>query len=134
MEKIKLNPCERIYKNHGQQAEIVFKYTMTGKIEKADKTPFHVRGDYMDIQIKSARATICQGINIDKHLQADAANRYAYVINDFSIAYIMNKAEYKQFVEEFGTITRESSKNGGAEKIRLKQENAKMAEWLAVRA
>lgn len=134
MEKIKLTPCERIYKNNGQQAEMIFKYTMTGKIVKADNTPFTVSGDYADIQIKSARATICKGVNLDKHLQTDAANRYAYVINDFSIAYIMNKAEYKQFVEEFGTITRESSKNGGAEKIRLKQENAKMAEWLAVRA
>lgn len=134
MEKIKLTPCERHYKNHGQHAEMVFKYTMTGKIVKADNTSFTASGDYADIQIKSARATICKGVNLDKHLQADAAQRYAYVINDFSIAYIMNKAEYKQFVEEFGTITRESSKNGGAEKIRLKQENAKMAEWLADRA
>lgn len=134
MEKISLKKCERLYKNNGQHAEMVFKYTMTGKIVKADNTPYMVSGDYDDIQIKSARATICKGVDLDKHLQADAAKRYAYVMNDFSIAYIMNKVEYKQFVEEFGTITRESSKNGGAEKIRLKTENEKMAEWLAVRA
>ncbi len=134
MEKINLTPCERRYKNNGQHAEMVFKYTTTGKIVKADNTPFTASGDYADIQIKSARATVCKGTDLDKHLQADAAKRYAYVMDDFQIAYIMSKAEYKQFVNEFGTVTRESSKNGGAEKIRLKQENAKMTEWLADRA
>lgn len=134
MEKISLKNCKRFYKNNGQHAEMIFKYAMTGKIAKADNTPYTVSGDYGDIQIKSARATICKGTDIDKYLQADTAKRYAYVMNDFSVAYIMNKVEYKQFVSEFGTVTRESSKNGGAEKIRLKQENQKMVEWLAGRA
>lgn len=134
MEKISLKNCERLYKNNGQHAEMVFKYTMTGKIVKADNTPYMVSGDYGDIQIKSARATICKGVDLDKHFQADAAKRYAYVIDDFSTAYIMNKAEYKQFVEEFGTVTRESSRNGSNEKIRLRYETDTMKKWLADRA
>lgn len=134
MEKIKLIPCARRYKNNGQHAEMVFKYTMTGKIVKADNTPYTVSGDYDDIQIKSARATVCKGADLDKHLQADTAKRYAYVMDDFSVAYIMSKAEYKQFVEEFGTITRESPKNGSSEKIRLRYETDTMKKWLAARA
>lgn len=134
MKKISLKNCERLYKNNGQHAEMVFKYTMTGKIVKADNTPYMVSGDYDDIQIKSARATVCKGTDLDRHLQADMAKRYAYVMNDFSAAYIMDKAEYKQFASEFGTITRESSKNGGAEKIRLRYETDTMKKWLADRA
>lgn len=120
--------------NNGQKAEQIARFTLTGKIEKADNKPFTLGGDCGDIQIKSARATICKGRNIKAHTDMDAANRYGYVVKDFSMIYIMSKDEYIEFATAFATLTRESEKNGGAEKMRFKQENKAMLEWLKARA
>lgn len=57
------------------------------------------------------------------------SNRFAYVTADFTV-YMMNLAEFKQFVYRFCTTERESSKNGGALKIRCRKESAKMVAWL----
>lgn len=119
--------------NNGQHAEQVFRYTMCGIICKADNKPATMGGDYEDIQIKSARATICKGNNIARHLATDKAERYAYVTADFKTAYIMSKVEYLAFATLFATLTRESTKNGGAEKMRLKSESKAMLEWLQAR-
>jgi len=130
MERISMLSIAREYANNGQHAEQVFRFTMTGVIFRADNRPASESGDYLDIQIKSARATVCKGTDINKYLEMDAANRYAYVTEDFKTAFIMNKEEWKQFVNKFGTVTRESKKNGGKEKIRLKAESKEMREWL----
>lgn len=121
---------ERTYKNNGQHAEQVARYTLTGEICKADNKPFYMGADCLDIQIKSARATICKGTDLMAHLTIDKADRYGYVTKDFDKMYIMTKAEYIDFVTEFGTITRDSKKNGGAEKIRLNKEGARMVAYL----
>ena len=105
-----------------------------GEICKADNKPFTAGGDCGDIQIKSARATICRGTDIKAHIAMDAANRYGYVTADFSIMYLMNADEWFEFASLFGTITRESRKNGGTVKMRLKAENKAMIEWLMARA
>jgi hypothetical protein len=103
---------------------------LSGEIIKADNK----KGcDYADIQIKSARATICKGTDIKSHIESDVANRYIYVTNEL-IGYEMNKAEYLEFCEKFATVTRESSKNGGAVKTRLKSEGKEMLEWLKAKA
>lgn len=125
------NSIERIYSNHGQHAEQVARYTLTGVICKADNKPFTVGADCLDIQIKSARATICKGLDIKKHLELDSASRYGYVVKDFSVMYIMSKAEYLEFCNLFATVTRESTRNGGAVKLRLKDETRAMLKWLA---
>ena len=129
MERIQMATIARAYVNAGQHAEQVFRFTMTGIISRADNRPATECGDCGDIQVKSARATVCKGTDIDKYLNADAAKRYAYVTADFKIAFIMSKTEWKQFVNKFGTVTRESAKNGGKEKIRLKAESKEMREW-----
>lgn len=135
MEKMRLiNVTERVYKNNGQHAEQVVRFTLTGEIVKADNLRHELGGDVLDIQIKSARATVCKGTDIKAYLAIDGANRYAYVTKDFETAYIMNRAEYEEFVNEFGTVTRDSAKNGGAEKIRLKHETPAMLEWLRRKA
>ena len=46
----------------------------------------------------------------------------------------MSRQEYIDFVKAFGIVTRESEKNGGAEKTRLKHESKEMLEWLEERA
>ena len=133
MTAITMAAIKRVYKNNGQHAEQVFRYTMSGCICKADNTPATVSGDYEDIQIKSARATICKGKDIASHLTTDKAERYAYITADFKTAYIMSKIEYLTFATLFATLTKESLKNGGAEKLRFKSESKAMLEWLQAR-
>lgn len=131
MEKIILNhEMERTYKNNGQHAEQVFRFTLSGEIVKADNKPAEECGDYLDIQIKSAKATVCKGNDLKIYLELDAAKRYAYVTKDFSTAYIMSKNQWYEFCKEFGYTTKESEKNGGKVKIRLYDESKRMVEWL----
>lgn len=134
MHSVKLQSIARTYKNNGQHAEQVARFTLTGRIEKADNKPFTAGGDCGDLQIKSARATICKGLDIASHIAADAATTYGYVTADFSKMYIMTADEYLTFATLFGTVTRDSRKNGGAEKIRFKAENWQMTEWLRLHA
>ena len=130
MNVIKLTNIDRTYKNNGQHAEQVFRFTLSGEIVKADNKPAELCGDYLDIQIKSARATVCNGDNLMAYLEMDSANKYAYIVKDFSIAYLMNKTEWKAFCEQFGRIEQNSQKNGGKVKIRLTHEGYEMREWL----
>ena len=134
MTTIKLNnSIERQYKNNGQHAEQVMRFTLTGEIVKADNKPHSFGGDVLDIQIKSQKATVCKGYDINAYLAMDGASRYAYVTADFGTAYVMDKAEYIAFVNEFGCKTRESQKNGGGEKIQLLSESKRMMEWFGAR-
>lgn len=121
------------YRNRGQNIEQSIRYALTGEVCKADNKPATLCGDCGDYQIKSARATICKGFDIAHHLKADAAKAYIYGTQD-GVAYIMTKAEYKEFAEAFGEKTRESKQNGGAEKIRLRHESKALLNWLAERA
>lgn len=134
MTTTELKSIPRSYANNGQHAEQVARYTLTGEICKADNKPFTAGGDCGDIQIKSARATICHGTDIKAHIAMDGANRYGYVSADFSTMYLMNADEWFEFASLFGTITRESRKNGGTVKMRLKAETKAMTEWLRARA
>lgn len=117
------------YHNHGQNAEQSIRFALTGEIVKADNLRYDLGADCLNYQIKSARATVCKGTDLDAYLDKDASTAYIYATQD-GIAYIMDRAKYTAFIKEFGTVTRESSKNGGAEKIRLGHETVKMREWL----
>lgn len=131
MKILSLKNLERTYKNNGQHAEQVLRFTLTGEIIKADNLPAELGADIFDIQVKSARATICKGDDLNKYLELDAAKQYAYVNASFEKAYLMNKQEWKQFCETFGALDRESNKNGGGVKIRLGKETKEMMAWLA---
>jgi hypothetical protein len=121
------------YKNHGQASQQLFAYTLTGERQKADNIPHDKGADVLHYQVKSARATVCKGTDIKAYLATDMAIEYAYIAKN-GIAYIMSRTEYIEFVEVFGTVTRESTKNGGAEKIRLKSESLALLAYLEERA
>ena len=121
---------ERTYKNNGQHLEQWFRYSLTGKIEKADNLAHDKGCDLFNYSIKSARATVCKGTDLASYLATDKATEFVYITAN-GIAYIMSKSEYIDFVNTFGTVTTESAKNGGHEKIRLGHETAKLLEWLA---
>ena len=59
MTTINLKTINRMYKNNGQHAEQTARFTLTGKIEKADNRPHNLGGDIGNLQVKSARATVC---------------------------------------------------------------------------
>ena len=117
------------YKNHGQNAEQSVRFTLTGEICKADNVPHHMGSDVLNFQVKSARATVCKGTDIQAYLDMDASEAYIYADKQ-GTAYIMNRVEYTTFITLFGTQTRESTRNGGGAKIRLKDETKAMMAWL----
>lgn len=118
--------------NDGNKAEYAFSMHMLGYARKLDNVPAYKAGDVLDYQVKSSHCSVCSGTNLQDHLQKDAANRYAYVCADGTV-YIMTKVEYATFVSAFSSIERDSKKNGGKEKIRLKHESKKMLRWLEER-
>ena len=123
---------ERQYKNNGQHMEQWTRFTLTGEIAKADNLAHDLGADCLGYQIKSARATVCKGTDLVAYLATDKATEYIYATAE-GVAYVMSRTEYIEFVEVFGTITRESEKNGGAEKIRLKSESLALLNYLAER-
>ena len=130
MKKIALKEIERKYKNNGQEAERVYRFTKTGIDMKAD----NLKGNDLDnIQIKSSRATVCNGTDIKTEIENDLAEIYAYVTDDFKFAYEMNKTEWIEFCKVFGTVTTDSKKNGGKVKTRLKIEGRNMKDYLEKR-
>ena len=130
MKKMNLTPIERTYTNNGQHLEQTFRFNLTGNIEKADNIAHDKGTDFGNYSIKSARATVCKGTDINAYLDTDKATEFVYITKDLT-AYIMNRTEYTAFVETFGTVTCESAKNGGHLKTRLGHETTKMLEWLA---
>ena len=124
---------ESEYKNNGQRLEQIARFNLTGEIAKADNKKCTECGDCNGFQIKSARATICKGTDLAAHIENDAAIGYIYITAEL-VAYTMNKAEYLEFATQFATLTRESAKNGGAEKLRFKSESKALLEWLKARA
>ena len=128
MTTIQLTDIDRTYTNNGQHLEQVFRYNLTGKVEKADNLAHDKGCDLFHYSIKSARATVCKGTDLTAYLDTDKATEFVYITKTLT-AYIMNRTEYTEFVNLFGTVTTESAKNGGARKIRLGHETAKMLEW-----
>ena len=129
-----LNPnFVRQYKNNGQHMEQWTRFTLTGENAKADNLAHDKGADCLGYQIKSARATVCKGTDIRAYLATDMATAYIYATAD-GVAYVMTRVEYIKFVEKFGTVTKESTSNGGAEKIRLKSESSALLAYLAERA
>jgi hypothetical protein len=120
------------YVNHGQNAEQSIRFALTGTAERADNIKHNLGTDCLTYQIKSARASVCKGTSIEEYLAEDKATEYIYGTKE-GIAYVMSREEYIAFVKEFGTVTTESGKNGGAKKIRLKHETSAMLNYLAER-
>ena len=121
------------YKNNGQRLEQIARFNLTGELAKADNRKATECSDCLGYQIKSARATICKGTDIQAHIENDAAIGYIYVTAEL-IAYTMSKTEYLEFATKFATLTKESPKNGGSEKMRFKSESKALLEWLKARA
>ena len=96
--------------------------------------------DGKHISIKASAFTLmagclCEGLtDFDSiwNLYAERvhSNTFAYITANFTV-YEMNLDEFKRFVYAFAHTERESEKNGGQVKIRLRKESGKMLRWLA---
>ena len=92
------------------------------------------------ISVKSSGATLMNGTMCEGQTTFDGiwnvyarnthSNEWAYVTADFT-AYYMDKGEFEAFLRQFARVERDSEKNGGQMKIRLRKESKKMLGWLA---
>lgn len=99
--------------------------------------------DGKHISIKASAFTLmagnlCEGIEDfdgiwNLYAERVHSDTFAYITEDFTV-YEMTLSEFKRFVYAFGRTERESEKNGGAMKIRLRKESGKMLRWLAEEA
>lgn len=135
-------------KNHGDACEFgVCSYYGINRI-KHDSKPYNTNSDIelsngKNISVKSNHFTLmssalCEGLtsfdDIWKLYATNThSNTFAYVTKTKK-AYEMNLHEFKSFIYAFGTIEKDSAKNGGKAKIRCKAETKKMIEWLESQA
>ena len=127
-----LTACTRVYANNGQHAEYRLAYTLTGEHRKADNKKGGA--DVGIYQVKSFRATLCHGDNIENLLvEYAAAERFAFVDDEKNLWYDLDKAEFLEFAKAFGEKTRDSQRNGGKVKIRLNRQTEKQRAWLNAR-
>lgn len=126
MKKFKIEKISTL-RNNGQACEQDLRYYFTNKIERPDNKAN--AADIFDIQIKSARATLCKGTDLEGYVYNNEANRFAYVTAE-RMVYIMNKDEFYLFACEFATVTTDSAKNGGNKKMRLRYETPALLAWL----
>lgn len=140
MKRIACAHIERNYKNDGAHAEQMLTYTLTGEMRTHDSVPFDKGSDIpeFEMSVKSARATIVSGALMhsdDKDTQMAeyfsrvASKVFAYV-SKTEIAYLMDAVEFHAFLAKFVNMERESEKNGGKMKMRLRSESKAMIEWL----
>jgi hypothetical protein len=142
MTAITLEYMERIYANNGQHAEQVVAYTLTHEVRKHDKVPFDRGSDIPEyhMSVKSGGATLMNGNLctkttkegiIEEFITRSASSCFAFVMNDFSVAYIMNKVEFKEFCIQFSNTTHDSTKNGGKLKVQIYKDSERMRKWFA---
>ena len=146
MTTLNLKPIERTSSNNGNHKEQLVCFTITGKIHPHDSVPFYAGSDIeapgINMSVKSSGFTLANGrINpgntFDEKIQ-DFVNRvhsdsFAYVIDDCSIAYIMDLTEFVEFMYAFCYLNRDSKRNGGQLKIKCKKESQKMRDWFQAR-
>ena len=142
MTTITLKTMERVYVNNGHHAEQLLAFTLTGEKRKAGKLPFDKGSDIPEfhMSVKSGGATLMNGNLctkdtkegiIEEFITRSASSCFAFVMNDFSVAYIMNKVEFKEFCIQFSNTTHDSTKNGGKLKVQIYKDSERMRKWFA---
>lgn len=137
---INVNVNFRNYKSNGQHKEQALAYVLTGEIRKADKVPFYMGSDIpeYEMSVKSSKfslmngnACICQDFDgiVEEFFNRVKSTKFAYVTNDM-VAYVMNIEQFRQFVYMFCGLERESQKNGGRYKVKMRAESKKTIAWL----
>lgn len=142
MKMLTLHEITRTYKNNGNHAEQLVAYRLTKEIRLHDNMPFNEGSDIPEfhMSVKSAGATLMSGRFctstvkeeiIDEFFNNTASSLFAYVVDDFSVAYVMNAREFREFLNLFSCTCRDSMKNGGKTKVQLYKDSKRMMMWFA---
>ena len=137
---INVNVNFRNYKSNGQHKEQALAYVLTGEIRKADKVPFYMGSDIpeYEMSVKSSKFSLMNGNAciyqdfdgiVEEFFSRVKSRQFAYVTNDM-VAYVMNIEQFRQFVYMFCGLERESQKNGGRYKVKMRAESKKTIAWL----
>lgn len=140
MTTIKVVEIERTYTNFGNHVQQALDYTLTGQIRPHDHVPFHIDSDIpeLHISVKSSGFSLASAkVNfgntkeekIEDYFARTASTHVAYVSKDM-VAYIMDMVEFREFLNTFTYMDRESAKNGGGAKVKALSESKKMLRWL----
>jgi hypothetical protein len=144
MTTITLETIERFYKNNGNHAEQVLAYTLTKEVRRHDHIRFDRGSDIPEFKmsVKSSGATLMSGnlchyeekeAIITEFFERTASELFAYVVGDFSIAYVMDSMEFSEFLAQFSNTCHESTQNGGKAKVQIYKESQKMLRWFSER-
>lgn len=141
---LRINKAGKAVKNRGQYLEFCFRVAMgMNPIEaRADNVSACKGCDFGNVSIKSARFSLSCNVQaaglenlLRECLRVDMAKKYVYITDsngkmDSIKVYEMDPITFEKFVLTFAKVERESSKNGGKEKIRFPRENEKILQWL----
>ena len=132
-------------RNHGDFCEENLDFMLNGHISGKDSLPFDMASDVehdgIGYSVKSDHFTLVSARLVpgndmaeilDAYFARVHSTRWAYVGRN-DVAYIMDMGEFREFLEAFGTLERESQKNGGGLKVRCRAESRKMLDWLTER-
>lgn len=128
----------RTYKNNGQHSQQTVDFTLTGQLRKADNHKWNIESDIpeLNMSVKADRFTLASDLmgetlsqKVSDYFNCTASTSWAYITTEGQI-YIMNRIEFHMFLMLFGTLERDSTKNGGKIKVRFAHETAKVREWL----
>lgn len=133
----------RTYSNFGTHAEQALAYTLTGEIRKHDRVPYDKDSDIPEyhMSVKSSGFSLMSGNLCESEDFEEIINQYmtrvaskcvAYV-SQAMVAYVMNMVEFNEFLHKFCGLERESSKNGGHAKVKMRKESQKVIRWLEER-
>ena len=134
------------YQNSGINAEIAYALACGESAHTFDHVPYNEGSDVnvgnRHISVKSSAFSLMSGSLCEGQQTFDgiwnlyesktASNEWTYITKD-GRAFEMDLNEFKAFVYEFCGTEKESSKNGGAMKIRCRKESKKMLKWLEAR-
>jgi hypothetical protein len=134
---------KRQYANFGNHAEQCLAYMLTGEVRSHDHIRYDKGSDIPEyhMSVKSAKFTLmsgnlCESQDFDgiveEFFQKTASKQFAYVTQDM-VAYIMTAEIFREFVVRFCGLERESSRNGGRYKVKMRMESKKVIEFLKTR-
>ena len=117
--------------NNGQQTEREIRYMKTGEWQSADNNKGGA--DCTRWQIKTFRATLCQGENLEQ-MFVEYADADGFIFGDRAggVFYEMTKDEFYDFAKRFAKVDIDTTT--GAKKIRLNQQCKAQSKYLKARA
>ena len=129
---------------NGINKEQCLDYHYNGRHGNHDNLKWYEGSDIPEqkISVKSEKFSLTSGGQLKGDNLTEMLNDYfarvasvifAYVTNDYQV-YEMNATEFREFLENFTRLEKDSTKNGGKIKVRAKTESQEMLAWLYSRA